>query len=414
MSIANRDESDHREILEGLHSFVERAVMPIQANISDALKDQRLYFDESGEESKAVTDARRAARELSAEAGYYTMFCPTELGGADLGMRNWFLCWESLFATYGAPVTQLPYFILSHFTSGPHEVWNHASDSLKAEVLPDLSAGRLQGCFGLSEPDAGSDAFNMKTTAVRSGDDWIINGTKQWTSWSPSADFVVVYCVTNPEQLKARKGGVTAFYVPTDTPGYQLDSVIRLFGRVGGDEGILSFRDVRVPDRYRIGEVDRGFSLAMLGVRHGRMANTGRTLGLARWALGLATEYAKVRKTFGKTLSEHQTIQNYLAESARDLYAARCMALDCAARIDAGEDCRAEVSMVKLFTTEVAYTAIDRCMQIHGGMGLSNELGLTDAWMNTRMTHVAEGASEIQLRSIAQQLLAGKIDLGFV
>jgi acyl-CoA dehydrogenase len=411
---ALRDETDQREILSGLHAFVDKAVMPIQAGITDALHNQRLYFNDDGTEAKAITDARRKARELSAAAGYYTMFCPTDLGGADLGMRSWFLCWESLFAKYGAPVTQLPYFILSHFTGGPHEVWHHASDSLKAEVLPDLTAGRLQGCFALSEPDAGSDSFAMKTTAVRDGDDWVINGTKQWTSWSPSADFVMVYCVTDPEQLKARKGGVTSFYVPTDAPGYRLTSVVKLFGRIGGDEGILSFDEVRVPDRFRVGEVNEGFKLAMLGVRHGRMANAGRTLGLARWALDLAAEYAKVRVTFGKTLSQHQTIQNYLGESARDLYAGRAMALDCARRIDQGEECRAEVSMVKLFTTQVAYAAIERCMQIHGAMGLANETHLTDAWMGTKMTHVAEGASEIQLRSIAQQLLAGRIDLGFV
>ena len=270
-------------------------------------------------------------------------------------------------------------------------------DSLKAEVIPDLAAGKLQGCFALSEPDAGSDSFAMRTTAVRSGDDWLINGTKQWISWSPSADFVMVYAVTDRDMMQARRGGgITCFYVPADTRGFRVDSVIKMFGRIGGEEGILSFQDVRVPDRYRVGEVNRGFSLAMLGTRHGRLANAGRTSGLARWALDKAVAYAKIRKTFEVALAEHQTIRNYLAESAIDLYSARAMALDCAGRIDNGADGRAEVSMVKVYATQVAFRVIDRAMQIHGGMGLTNETELSDAWMNTRMTRSPRGQMNIQ------------------
>ena len=406
---------DQAEIIKGLHSFVDSAVVPIQDGLGDVFTNPRTYYQEDGRESPLVTDARRQARELSAQAGYYTMFCPKEFGGADLGLKSWFLCWESLFHRYGAPVHQFAYFILSHFTSGPHEVWQHASDSLKAEIIPDLAAGKLQGCFALTEPDAGSDSFAMSTSAVRSGDDWVINGTKQWISWSPSADFAMVYAVTDRDMLRTRNGGgITCFYVPADTPGFSVDSVIKLFGRVGGEEGILSFQDVRVPDRYRVGELNRGFRLAMLGTRHGRLANAGRTLGLARWALDKAVAYAKVRKTFGVPLAEHQTIRNYLAESAIDLYSARAMALDCAQRIDSGEGGRSEVSMVKVYATQVAFDVIDRAMQIHGGMGLANETELTGAWMNTRMTRITEGSNEIQMRSIAAHLLSGRIDLGFI
>jgi len=415
VGIANAQRTqDEAQMIAGLHSFVDSTIMPIQHEIGSVFGNPRLYYDERGVESTQITEARRRARMESAKAGYYTMFCPTEFGGANRGFRAWFLCWESLFHRYGAPPTQLPFFILSHFTSGPHEVWQFASESLKAEVIPGLSSGKLQGAFALTEPSAGSDSFSMTTTAVRDGDDWVINGKKQWTSWAPVADFVMVYAVTNPALLQARKGGITCFYVPTNTAGYQLDAVIPMFGRLGGDEARISFQNVRVPDRYRVGEVDEGFKLALLGIRHGRLANAGRTLGLARWALDKAVTFAKTRKAFGVTISEHQTIQNYLAESAIDLYAGRAMALDCATRIDNGEDARAEVSMVKAFTTKVAFTSIDRSMQVHGALGLANETGLTEAWMNTRMTHVAEGTNEIQLRSIAQLLLSGRVNLGFM
>jgi acyl-CoA dehydrogenase len=414
VDIANTQRTaDEVHMIADLHAFVDSTIMPIQAEIRPLYENPRLYYDERGVESRLVTEARRQARMESAKAGYYTMFCPTEFGGANRGLRAWFLCWESLFHRYGAPPTQLPFFILSHFTSGPHEVWQFASESLKAEIIPSLASGKLQGAFALSEPSGGSDSFSMTTSAVREGDNWVINGRKQWTSWAPVADFVMVYAVTNRELLTARKGGITCFYVPTNTPGYKLESVIPMFGKLGGDEAAISLNNVRIPDHFRVGDIDQGFKLAMLGVRHGRLANAGRTLGLARWALDKAVKFAKNRQAFGVPIAEHQTIQNYLAESAVDLYAGRAMALDCATRIDRGEDARAEVSMVKAFTTKVAFTSIDRSMQIHGALGLANDTGLTEAWMNTRMTHVAEGTNEIQLRSIAQLLLSDRINLGF-
>ena len=257
---------DEKQLIRGLHEFIDREVMPLQAALGETFENPRLYYQEDGREAKEITEARREARMASARAGYYTMFCPKEFGGADLGIRLWFLCWESIFHRYGAPTNQLPYFVLSHFTGGPHEVWQHASESLKGKIIPDLSAGKLQGCFGMSEPDAGSDAWMMRTAAVRDDGDWVINGSKQWTSWAPSADFVMVYAVTNKELAAERKRGITCFYVPTIAPGFRIESIIKLFGQLGGNEAVLSFTDVRVPDEYRVGEVDKGFALAMLGV----------------------------------------------------------------------------------------------------------------------------------------------------
>ena len=405
--------AEDQQVIDSLLKFIDQEIMPIQKALGETFTNPRLYWREDGHESEAITKAREAARVASAKAGYYTMFCPKEFGGAALGMRLWFLCWEAMHHRYGTPVSQLPYYVLSRFGSGPHEVWSHASESLKRTVIPELASGRLQGCFGMTEPDAGSDSWMMKTTAVKDGKDWLINGTKQWTSWSPTADFVMVYAVTDKEQVAARKGGISCFYVPTTTPGYRFESVLKIFGHIGGEEGILSFTDVRIPDEYRVGELHRGFDLAMLGVRHGRMSNVAMAIGLGRWAMDKAIAYANIRKTFGKTLAEHQTIQNYLAESVLKLYAARMMALDCAAKADLGRDVRTETSMAKLFATRSAYEVIDKCIQIHGGMGIANETGLFEALCHARLIQIGEGASEIQLRSIAQQLLRGRIDMTF-
>lgn len=404
---------EEAQILDGLMKFVESEIEPIQRSVDKLFENQRLYWDENGKEVPQITEARRQVREAAAKAGYYTMFCPESLGGAGLGVRLWFLANEMLHHKYGPPYTQLPYFVLSHFTGGPHEVWEHASPELQAEVLPALSSGKLQGAFGLSEPDAGSDSWMMRTTAVRDGSDWIINGTKQWTSWSPTADFIMVYAVTNKERFAQRKGGVSCFYVPTNAPGYSLAGIVKIFGQIGGDEGILAFDSVRVPDTYRVGELDQGFALAMLGVRHGRLQNAARNLGFARWAMEKTVEYAKIRRTFGKPIGEHQAVQLYLAENAIKIYAGRSMALDAAGRVDQGYDARDEVSMVKAFVTKSCYEIFDKCMQIHGGMGISNETRLIDAWFMSRLNQIAEGATEIQHRQIAQGLMTGRFDLEF-
>ena len=404
---------DERQIVDSLLRFVDQEIMPIQNALGETFTNPRLYYREDGRESDAIKEAHKQARMASAEAGYYGMFCPEALGGADQGARLYLLCWEALFTRYGPPSNQLPYFILSSFSSGPHEVWMSASESLREKILPDLASGRIHGGFGLTEPDAGSDSWNMKTTAVRDGDDWVINGMKQWTSWSPTADHIIVYAVTDKEMTAAHKGGITAFYVPTSTPGYKLESVLKIWGQIGGDEGILSFTDVRVPDSYRIGELHKGLDLAMSGVKHGRLNHIGRSLGLARWSLEKAIDYAKIRKTFGKPIAEHQTIQNYIAECATKLYAMRCMALDCATKSDAGQEVRGEVSLAKLFCTNAAFEIVDTCMQIHGGMGVANETKLCEAFFSTRLMRVAEGTHEIQLRTAARLILGGRLDLGF-
>jgi len=408
-----RADFDEQQVIDSLLAFTDREIMPIQAKVQHLIDDMRQFYDEDGLEVEAIRLAKKEARMKAASAGFYAMFCPAEYGGSDLGIKLWYKCWEALFHRYGPPARQLPYFILSSFTGGPHEVWKYASPELRDSVLPHLVSGELVGAFGLSEPDAGSDNWNMKTKAVRDGDGWVINGMKQWTSWSPHADFIMVYAVTNQELVNQRRGGITCFYVPTSTPGYKFESVIKLFGLVGGEEGILSFTDVRIPDSYRLGEVDEGFKLAMLGVRHGRLSNAGRTWGQARWALEKAIEYAKIRTTFGKKLYEHQAISFYIAECATVLYAGHCMAMDCATKADQGLDVRNEVSMVKLYCTNEGHKIIDTCMQILGGMGLVNESNLYDAWHSTRIMRIGEGSTEIQKRSIAQNIFRGRMDLNF-
>jgi acyl-CoA dehydrogenase len=278
-------------------------------------------------------------------------------------------------------------------------------------VVADLLAGRRSMCFGLSEPDSGSDAWGMKTSAVRDGDEWRITGTKQWTTNGPSADVCLVFAVTDAERAKLRRGGVSAFLVPTDTPGFSVDSVITLFGHIGGDEAILSFDDVRVPAAALVGEVDSGFTLALKAVNEGRLYNCGRAIGLARWCLDQAVDYAKQRRTFDRPIADYQAIQWHLADSATELYAARCMTLDCARRLERGERAIKELSMSKLMATEAGCRAIDRCTLVLGAMGLTSEMRFYDAWQQVRTVRIAEGSGEILRRTIAGRLLQGDLSL---
>jgi acyl-CoA dehydrogenase len=272
------------------------------------------------------------------------------------------------------------------------------------EVLKPMMSGQITSCFGMSEPDAGSDAWAMRTRAVRDGDEWVITGTKQWTTNSPIADYIFAFAVTNEALRLERKGGVSAFLVPVGPSGANVMSVIKMFGQPGGDEGIVSFDEVRVPAHALVGELDKGFALAMAGVNTGRMYNAGRCVGLARWALDKSASYAMQRSTFGKPIIEHQGVSFQIVDCATEIYAGDAMARDCARRLDRGDAGINEVNMVKLYTTEMANRVLDRCMQVHGAMGLTNEMKLYDAWHQARLTRIADGSSEILRRSIIGSL----------
>ncbi|MEO7370326.1 MAG: acyl-CoA dehydrogenase, partial [Ilumatobacteraceae bacterium] len=277
-------------------------------------------------------------------------------------------------------------------------------------VLDKFVSGEETMCFAMSEPDAGSDAWAMSTRASREGDGWVLNGVKQWITNSPWAQYALVFAVTNEQLRASRKGGITCFLVPTDSVGYRIDSVISLFGDVGGNESIISLTDVHVSAECVVGEVDEGFALAVGGVALGRIYNAGRCVGLARWALERATEYAKERKTFGKAISEYQGISFQLADSAIEIYATKSMSMDCAQRLERGEEASRELAMVKAYSTEMCFRVYDRCMQVHGGMGLTNEMRLYDGWHLARIIRIADGSGEIMRRNIARALLRGDTD----
>jgi acyl-CoA dehydrogenase len=402
-------ETDAGLIVDGVLSFARRFVQPLQERHIDVLEDPRQAYDPGGRPSAAVLDLRRRTRMAAAEAGYYTLFAPEEVGGGGQGAVVSFLLYEALFREFG-PGRVLLEDVVGKWNRGPSGLIRYFSAALQAAVSADLMSGRKTFCFALSEPDAGSDAWALATRAVRVAGGWRITGVKQWISDSPYADYALLFAVTDDGLRKTRTGGITAFFVPMDAEGVQVAGVIKLFGEIGGTRAILNFDDVFVPDTAVVGTESHGLELARMGVSLGRMHNAGRAVGTAQWALAKATEYSKVRKTFGELISSHQAIQFKLADSAMEIYAGHTMALDCARRIDAGEKVDKQLSMVKAFTCDMSFEVLDRCIQVHGGMGLTNETRLVDGWHSQRVSRLADGSAEVMRRNVARALLRG--DLG--
>jgi len=399
-------------IAEAVLRFVEREVLPLQQRHHDLLGSERTLFDASGRYVPEALALRQQVRKRSAELGFYTLFGDENLGGGGQGAQVMAHVQETLNHRIGPAQALVQTVVLpSPFTNGLSPVLRHLAPEVFARYRDGIASGDKTLCFGLSEPDAGSDAFAMKARAVRDGDEWVLTGTKQWITNSPYADYAMVFALTDAEAAARHKGGVTGFFVDTRARGFSVPRVINTMGHLGGDTGVIVLDGVRVRDDHRLGEVGRGLAVAMDGVNAGRMGMAASCLGLARWALDQAVEYAKVRKTFGVAIAEHQAIQLMLADSAMDIYAAKTMIQNCAWRLDSGLASTAQVSMVKAFSTEMLGRVMDRGIQIHGGMGLTNELRLEEGYRFARVMRIPDGTGEIQRRTIARQLLNGQVDL---
>lgn len=395
---------------EGLAGFIRQEVIARHERHADLLDNERRRYGEDGAYVPDVIALIREVRMASAEAGYYGMCAPEEFGGLDLGHVAYFAAWEMIAHMCGGKYW-LGYFAIGHWATGPSPVLRRVTDRAREEMLPGIMSGEKSMCFGLSEPGAGSDATMIKTRAVADGDGWRITGGKIWTTHSPIADYVIVFAVTDAERAAQKKGGISAFLVPVDSPGFSLQQIIRMWGSVGGDEAVLHFDDVRVEPHQLVGDLHGGFKIAMLGVNLGRIYNSGRAVGMARWALEQAIEYSKVRQAFGHPISDYQGVTFPLAEAATNVHAAHLMALNVSQLLDRGESARKELSMTKGFAVQTAVRAIDVAIQTHGAIGMTNEVHLTDAWIAARQVNIADGTNEILRRSVVKELLNGDLAL---
>jgi alkylation response protein AidB-like acyl-CoA dehydrogenase len=401
---------DVRSARDGILSFVAREVVPRHEQHRGLLEEPRRLHREDGRYSDEALELIREVRMAAAAAGYFQMCVPEALGGGGLGHLAYYVAWEAMFHTYG-PRNWLQLYALSHWAFGPSRLLEKMTPEAQTRVLPGLMDGSQSMCFGLSEPNAGSDASMIKTRAVRDGNGWRISGRKIWTTNSPTADYCVIFAVTDADKAASKRGGISAFIVPTEAPGFQVQRIIRLFGHAGGDEAELAFDDLPVEPWQLVGELDQGFQAALYGVSLGRVYNSARAVGYGRWALEQALDYAQTREAFGDAIANYQAVSFPLAESATELHAAHLMGINAATLLDQGEAAIKELSMTKAYSVQRGFQAVDRAIQVHGAMGFTNELGLTDAWHILRIINIADGTNEILNRTIAQRLFKGDLDL---
>jgi acyl-CoA dehydrogenase len=275
----------------------------------------------------------------------------------------------------------------------------------KEKYLPRLASGEYLSAFCLTEPDAGSDAASLKTSAVLDGDEYIINGTKRYITNAPHAGIFSVMARTDPANKRA--GGISAFVVERGTPGLSLGKPDKKMGQKGAHTCDVIFEDVRVPRSQLIGGKEGvGFKTAMKVLDKGRLHIAALSVGAAERMLADTLRYAMERKQFGKPIAEHQLIQAMLADSKAEIYAARCMILDAAQKRDAGETVSTEASCSKLFATEMCGRVADRCVQIHGGAGYISEYAIERFYRDVRLFRIYEGTTQIQQLIIAKNMIA--------
>jgi len=275
------------------------------------------------------------------------------------------------------------------------------SEEQRKRFLPIIASGGVPTAIAISEPQAGSDVSAMTTRAVKDGEDWVLNGRKIWISRAAEADFTIVMAVTDKE--KRSRGGISAFLVDRDTPGF---NVLRRIPMVGGAATYeVALEDCRVPGWKLLGTEGEGFAPMQLRLGTRRIEMASWSIGMAQRALDMIVEFAPQRKTFGLPLSERQAIQWWVADAATRIHAARLMTYDCAWKLDQGKDVRQEISMIKAYATEMAWEVVDHAMQTFGAMGMTKELPLQLMASKLRTMRIYDGPTEVHKWVVARNLL---------
>ncbi|MFZ5471784.1 MAG: acyl-CoA dehydrogenase [Myxococcota bacterium] len=333
-----------------------------------------------------------------AELSLLGVAVPEEWGGAGLDNVCYALAIEEI--SRGCGSTGVIMSVNNSLYCDP--VLKFGTDEQKREFLLPYARGEKLGCFGLTEPEAGSDAAAQKTTAVKKGDHYVINGSKNWITVGPKADAIVLFTMT--DKAKGNKG-ISAFIVPTNTPGFNRQPPDKKMGISAAWSCTIYFEDCAVPAKNLLGKEGDGFKVAMSTLDGGRIGIAAQAIGIARAAYEEALQYSAERKTFGKPIREHQAIQFMLADMATELDAARLLTLRAALLKDQGVRHSLESSMAKLYASEMATRVCHKALQIHGGMGYSKEMDVERHVRDARITEIYEGTSEIQRIVISSNLL---------
>lgn len=377
-----RDQETQTLLEEGVRRFVSEVLVPAENEVAE------------------TDEIPQQIRDQMKELGLFGLALPEEYGGLGLTMEE-----EARIAMeLGRTSPAFRSYIGTNNGIGSSGIVIDGTPEQKEKYLPHLASGDLIGSFALTEPEAGSDAGSLRTTAVRDGDHYIINGTKRFITNAPHAGIFTVMARSNPDIKGA--SGISAFIVEAGTPGLTLGKRDKKMGQKGAHTSDVIFDNCRIPASQLIGGKEGvGFKTAMKVLDKGRLHISGVAIGAAKRMLADALTFAKDRKQFGHPLVDFQLIQGMLADSKTDIYAAECMLLDAARRRDSGESVSALASCVKYFATEMCCRVADRAVQIHGGSGYISEYAIERFYRDVRLFRLYEGTSQIQQIIIAKDLI---------
>ena len=371
--------ADERSVRDTVRDWAQREVAPGAAE-----RDEQERYD--------ISLFHRAG-----ELGVTGLPYPEEYGGAGMGTFAWILAAEEIAAADMGMAVSLSVHILSQLC-----IYAHGSEEQKRRFLPSMTAGRELGAFALTEPGAGSDAASLSLTAVRDGDEYVLNGTKIWITNAGEAARYVVFATVDRSKGRA---GITAFVVEADTPGFRLGSKERKMGIRGTTGYELVFEDARVPAENRLGEEGEGLRVALSALGAGRIGIAAACTGLARSALEHAARYALERRQFGRAIADQEMIQAMLAEMAVSVDAARLLTWRAARLRDAGQSINSASSMAKWYASDAAMRVTTDAVQIYGGAGYSRDNPVERLMRDAKGAQIYEGTNQIHRLIVAQQLL---------
>jgi butyryl-CoA dehydrogenase len=370
---------DHRAIQDAVRAYVQDNIAPQAAQW-----DKTHHFPAA--ELKGL-----------AALGCYGVAVPTEWGGAGLDYLSLSLILEEIAA--GDAATSTVVSVNNCPVCSILMAWG--SEAQKAQWLKPLASGELLGAFCLTEPHVGSQADGLKTTATKDGDDYVLNGVKQFITSGKNGDVAIVMAVTDKQ---AGKKGISAFIVPTTTPGYIVARIEDKMGQHASDTAQILFENCRVSAAHLIGEEGQGLKIALSGLEGGRIGIASQCVGIARAAFEAALRYAKERVAFGAPIFEHQAVQFSLSEMATQIEAARQLIHHAASLRDAGQPCLKEAAMAKLFASEMAERVCSAAIQVHGGYGYVSDFPVERLYRDVRVCQIYEGTSEVQKILIGRAL----------
>ena len=376
-----RLDEEYLEMREMFREFAEKEVEPLAIEVDE----NHRFPVETVEKMK--------------EMGLLGIPFAEEVGGQGSDTLTYILAVEELSrvcATTGV-------ILSAHTSLGAGAIEKYGNEEQKAKYLTPLASGEKLGAFGLTEPDAGTDAAGQKTVAVLDGDEYVLNGSKIFITNAGYADIYVIFAMTDKSQGTR---GISAFIVEKDTPGFSVGTIEKKLGIRGSSTGELIFQDCRIPKENLLGQEGKGFKIAMGTLDGGRIGIAAQALGIAQGALDRATKYVKERKQFGREIAKFQNTQFKLAEMEVEVQAARHLVYDAALAKDNGENYTVKAAMAKLKAASVAVEVTRQAVQLHGGYGYSQEYQVERMYRDAKITEIYEGTSEVMKMVISGALLA--------